>query len=250
MAIRTKTIEYAFALSTTSVASAAARTFTALTVNIPETTSRVFRSVIVEYSCYDGGTAASSLTAVNLSIQVGAVAVSAATVTQTITNSGEEQSWYFTKDATAYFQTNFSGTSQSITAAMTCTGPITQNASAKLIITYEYDDAAATTRIKTVKIPVDGNIGNATTGLLDVGGLANQIPNLSTFLPEATKVFRNIFFEMQVHTGTTAAGSSTLNVAYNGTTVSDLTIDPLKLAGYQFIISREDYDSGTNCGSL
>ncbi len=35
------------------------------------------------------------------------------------------------------------------------------------------------------------------------------------------------------------------NGIYSSSTYSDLTIDPLKLAGYNFIISREDFDSGS-----
>lgn len=225
MALRTKTIEYAFPFSTASVATAVARTWTAVTVNIPETTSRTFRSVIVEYTAFDAATVAASVTAVNLSIDVGAAAASAATVTQTIANSGENQSFYFTKDATAYFQTNFTGASQVVTAAMTVTGIATQNASCKIIITYEFDDAAATTRIKTVKIPMDGFQTALTTAYTNMGGLTLQIPNLSTFLPESTKVYRSIFFEMHTHTGTSAAATSTLDMSYDGgtTTVADLT---------------------------
>lgn len=225
MALRTKTIEYAFALNTPSVATAVARTFTNITVNIPETTTRTFRSVQVIYSCIDNVGTAASMTAVNLSCTVGAAAASAATVTQTIANSGENQAFYFIKDVTAYFQTNFTGASQTVGAAMTVTGVATQNASAKLIITYEFEDSAQTTRIKTVKIPVDGNTTALTTAFVNVGGLAGQIPALDTFLPEDTKVYRSIFFEMMTHTGTTAAAASTLDLSYNGgtTTVADLS---------------------------
>ena len=225
MALRTKTIEYAFPLNTASVASATLRTFTAITVNIPETTSRTFRSVIVDFSSQDGGAAAASTTAILTNVQIGAVAVSANTVTQTITNSGENQSFHFLRDATAYFQTNFTGTSQTVTVGITNTGNVTQNASAKIIITYEYDDSAATTRIKTVKIPIDGNNGALTNAYVNVGGLASQIPALDTFLPEASKVYRSIFFEMLVHTGASVVTTSTLDVSYNGgaATVADLT---------------------------
>jgi len=225
MALRTKTIEYAFPLSTASVASATLRTFTAITVNIPETTSRTFRSVIVDFSSQDGGAAAASTTAILTNVQIGAVAVSANTVTQTITNSGENQSFHFLRDATAYFQTNFTGTSQTVTVGITNTGNVTQNASAKIIITYEYDDSAATTRIKTVKIPIDGNNGALTNAYANVGGLASQIPALNTFLPEASKVYRSIFFEMLVHTGASVVTTSTLDVSYDGgtTTFADLT---------------------------
>lgn len=223
MALRTKTIEYAWPLDITSVATAVARTHAALTVNIPETTSRTFRSVVLEFSQRDNTATAASTTAVALGVQINAVAVSTATVTQTITNSGENQSFVFIKDVTAYFQTNFTGTTNTVTATITNTGNATINSSCRIIITYEYDDAAATTRIKTVKIPVDGAVTNLTTTYANLGGVASQIPALNTFLPEASKVYRSIFFVWETHTGTTAAAASTLDISYNGgtTTVSD-----------------------------
>lgn len=223
MTLRTKTIEHGFAFNSASVATAVARTFTASTVFVPENSSRTIRSAILEFSVFDNQAAAASITAVNTSVQIDAVGASAATVTLTITNSGENQSFVFLKDVTAYFVTNFTGTSHSVTPAITVTGNATCNASCKLILTYEYNDAAATTRVKTVKIPIDGNTGNLTTTATNLGGVATQIPNLSTFLPEASKVFRNIFFEWTTHTGTTAAAAAVLNINYNGTTVGDLS---------------------------
>src|SRR3989304_1484898 len=95
MAVRNKTIEYAFALSTASVASATARDL---------------------------------------------VARDDATVTQTIANSGENQSFLFSRDVTSYFVTNYTGTSMTADCRLTVSGVITSNATAKLIITYEYDD--------------------------------------------------------------------------------------------------------------
>lgn len=223
MALRTKTIEYAFPLAVANVATAVARPWTALSVNIPETTSRTFHSVVLEFSMRDNSATAASVTAVALSVQVNAVAASTATVTQTITNSGENQSYVFIKDVTAYFQTNFAGATNTVTPSITVTGIATISASCRLIITYEYDDAAATTRIKTVKIPIDGAITNLTATYANVGGVASQIPALDTFLPEASKVYRSVFFVWETHTGTTAAAASTLDISYDGgtTTVSD-----------------------------
>jgi len=225
MAQRVKTIEYAFDLSTASAASATARNFTQIAaLAIPETTSRTFRSVVLEVSAVDNGTTATSVTAVLMGVALGGVAISTATVTHTISNSGENQAWIFKRDVTAYFNANYTGASMTADARLTITGPITSNATAKLIITYEYDDAAATTRVKTVKIPIDGNIGNLTTGFTTVGTTADQWPNLDSFLPEASKVYRDIFFEMNVHTGTTAAAAQVLTMRYDGSTsVSDLS---------------------------
>jgi hypothetical protein len=222
MAVRVKTIEYAFALSTGSVASATARDFTQIAaLDIPETTSRTFRSVTLECSAIDNNGTAASATAVLMGIALGAVARDDATVTQTIANSGENQAYLWSRNVTSYFVANYTGTSMTADCRITVTGLSTINATAKLIITYEYDDSA-TTQIKTVKIPIDGNTGNLTTGFTNVGGVANQFPALDTFLPEASKTYRDIFFQMDIHTGTTAAAAAVLNMRYDGsTTVAD-----------------------------
>lgn len=224
MALRIKTVEYAFAQSIAAVATATARDFLQLAaLAIPESASRTFRSVTLEVAATDNGAAAASVSAVLIGIALGAVGRNDATVTFTLTNSGENQAWLFTRDVTSYFQTNYSGTSMTADCRLTITGLASINANAKLIITYEYDDAAASTRIKTVKIPIDGNITNLTTSFVNIGGVASQIPNLSTFLPEASKVFRSIFFEINSNTGTSAAATSNLDISYDGgaTTVSD-----------------------------
>jgi len=216
MALRTKTIEYAFPFATGSVASGTARDFTGITVNIPENTSRTFRSVILEVTACDNVTSAASITAVLLGISVSPTARNDATVTQTITNSGENQSIIVTRDVTSYFQTNFTSTSHTVGARLTVTGVTTINCTAKLIITYEYDDTGQTTRIKTVKIPVDGNNGNLTTSLAALGGVSNQIPNLDTFLPEDSKTYRDIFFEINAHNGGTGTNTRVMTMRYNG----------------------------------
>lgn len=218
MALRTKTIEYAFVYSTATVASNVARTFTAATVAVPETVSRTFKSVILEFTAYDNATTVASLTAVAMSVQIGAVAASSATVTQTIVNSGENQSFIFTRDVTDYFVTNFTGTDHSVTPAMTITALGTTNATCKLILTYEYDDAGQDTRIKTVKIPIDGNTAGLTTTLAIIGGIVNQFPALDTFLPESGKVYRDIFFETYGNNGNTSTVDASLVLRLYGAT--------------------------------
>jgi hypothetical protein len=218
-----KTIEYVFALDTATVATATARDFAQIAaLAIPETSARTFRSVILEVSCLETDATAGDLTAVLLGIKLGAVARDDATVTQTITNSGENQSWLFSRDVTAYFATNYTGASMTSDCRLTVTGRGTNNATAKLIITYEYDDTS-TTQIKTVKIPIDGNIG-ALTGAFTNVGQASQWPALDTFLPESSKVYRKIWFEMDVNEGTVAASAPnpSLDMRYDGaTTISD-----------------------------
>ncbi len=222
MAIRTKTIEYCFPLHTTELTTGTSRALTQLAaLAIPETTSRTFRSVILEVFLTESGTAAASLTAILMGIQLAAVAFSDATVTQTIANSGENQSFLFTRDVTSYFVTNYTGTTMTCNARVTATGVTTINCSAKLIITYEYDDAA-TTQIKTVKIPIDGNIAALTTAFTTVGTTASQWPNLDTFLPERGKVYRDVFFQIDMHDGTLANTTTQLSMRSDGpTTLGD-----------------------------
>jgi hypothetical protein len=221
MALRTKTIEYAFAYSTAAVASNVARNFAAITVDIPETTDRTFRSVVLEFTAYDNATTAANATAVTMGVQVDSVAINTVAVTQTIANSAENQSFIFTRDATAYFQTNFTGTSHQVLGRLTLTGLGTVNTTCKIIITYEYNDTAQTTRVKTVKIPIDGNTGNLTTTLANIGGITNQFPALDTFLPEASKVYKDIFFESYAGTGSNSTVDTALILRLYGTT--DLT---------------------------
>jgi len=215
MATRIKTIEYAFALATADVASATARDFTSFTMYIPES-SPVFKSVILEMTAYDTATAA-SVTAVLMGISLGAVARNDLTVTQTITNSGENQAFIFTRDVTDYFSTNWTGTSMTVGSRLTITGVGTRSCTSKLIITYQYDDSA-TTQIKTVRIPMEGNTGNLTAVLANLGGVASQIPALSTWLPETSKVIRDIFFETYAHTGATGTTDRALNMSFNSGT--------------------------------
>lgn len=232
MATTVKTIEYAFPLSTGAVNSATARDFTSITIYIPETPT--FKSVILETSSHSwNGT--QSVTAVLMGISLGAVARNDTTVTQTIVNSAENYSFIFTRDVTSYFQTNWTGTNMAAGCRLTVTGPATASATAKLIITYTFDDTSATTRIKTVRIPIDGNTGGLTTNLTNVGGISNQIPNLSTFLPENSVVIRDIFFETYTHTGAVAGttdiamnlrfdGTNTLSTTYEGGATTDYSI--------------------------
>jgi hypothetical protein len=200
MTLRTKSVEYAFLQYVTSLASATRYDFDAMTIYIPETASRTFRSVILEVTCMDNVTTATSMTANLIGIKLGAVAFDDQSHTVTITHSGEQNAYHLMRDATAYFNTNFgTGNSQTCQVGVMFTGPSTINHTAKLIITYEYDDAGLDTRIKTVRIPLESGLGALTTVLAEIG--TNQVPALDTFLPEASKVYRDIFFLIEGNEG-------------------------------------------------
>lgn len=212
MALRTKTIEYPFVTRVVSTAAGTRYDFTAITVYIPETSSRTFRSVLVEVGVRGNETFATSLTSWLIGIKLGAVAFSDVTTTVTLTNSGDQQSHVFTRDVTSYFTTNFgAGASQTAQVGLTIGGLATVPAYAKLIITYEYDDSSATTRVKTVRIPLESNTAQLTATLASIG--SNQIPALDTFLPEASKTYRSVWFESYYNDGGNATTVFSLALA-------------------------------------
>jgi len=212
VALRTKTVEYPFVTNTTQTATATRLDFAAITVYIPETSSRTFRSVILEIGTRGGETVAASITAWLMGIKLGAVAFSDVTTTLTLTNTGDQQGHVFTRDVTAYFVTNFgAGASQTCQAGLTVTGIGSGPTYAKLIITYEYDDDSATTRVKTVRIPIESPTAQLTATLASIG--TNQVPNLDTFLPEASKTYRSVWFESYYNDGGNATTDFQLALA-------------------------------------
>lgn len=244
MALRTKTIEYAFATDTATLAAATRRDLAAITLYIPETSSRTFRSVIVEVSVRGDETAAASMTSWLIGIKLGAVAFNDVTTTLTLTNTGDQKSHIFTRDVTSYFTTNFgAGGSQTCQVGMQFGGLATANHTVKLFITYEYDDTSATTRVKTVRIPLESNTAQLTATLANIG--TTQIPLLDTFLPEASKVYRRIWMEFFFNDGGNATTDFSLGVALTGgTTIAEVAIYRCEQALNSAVFGKAHWDLG------
>jgi hypothetical protein len=235
MATRLNTIEYAFDLRTSPAYTLAAATRhdfvnyggSQLNVYIPETTSRTFISAYVEICARDASSATSSRASLSswlIGIKFGANAFDDVTVTDTMTDTGEQISYIWKRDVTARFTAQFTGSSQAVQvgfqfATSSATNPvILTNISAKLVITYSYDDTSgATTRIKTVRIPLESHTDTVPlTTLTQIG--TNQIPNLDTFLPEDTTAYRCKFFEISGNEAIGATTDTTLTVALDAET--------------------------------
>jgi len=215
MATRTKTIEYALSTQSASVATSVVRVFPPLLVYVPETGSRTFRSAFVEINCMDNVSAATSITGWKWQYRIGTTGGAAGTpisesLTSTITNTGENMSFVWVHDVTNVFTTDFSANtlSASFNFGMTITGSATSNACVKLHVTYDYNDIAGT-RIKTVQIPMDSYFftASATGSSGSPGTLVDRIPLLDTYLPEASKTYRDIHFEFCGNDFLTATGS-------------------------------------------
>ena len=220
MAIREKTVEYAFNVDTATLASATRRDLAAITLYLPETTTRTFRSVIVEVNARSNDTA--NCTATLIGIKLGATAFDDLTNTVTWTATADQYGIHRTRDVTSYFTTNFgAGGSQTCQVGVSFTGPITQNHSVKIIITYSYD-TADNTRVKTVRIPIESPTGQLTNTLASIG--SNQIPNLDSFLPEASKTYRAVWFEFYYNDGSNSVTDFNLEVALDAEAGVDIAI--------------------------
>ena len=231
MATRLKTVKYAFP-ALASLTNNSLTTLTQTTIYLPEN-SKTFKSVTAHVTMDDIVTATGgSLTTKTLNLRLGAATYTSIANANTLTNSGENASFWLSADFTSHFATNWTGTS------MTCDFQLQINQSTgttlgmvnvcvTLDITYEYDDTS-TTHIKTVMLPL-----NAPTGAIATTATTyDTIPALDTYLPEASKAYRNIFLVMQgnearnaattAHTMTIRVGSASVTTgSYEGSLASD-----------------------------
>lgn len=232
MATRLKTVKYAFP-ALASLVNNTLTTLTQITVYLPETGTKTFRSVVATLTCNDIVTATGgTVTTKTMNLRLGGAAYTSVANGNTLTNSGENLSLYLAQDYTAHFTTNWTGTS------MTCdfqvqinqtTGTTLNmvNVCVTLDITYEYDDTS-TTQVKTVMIPLNAPVGAIATAATTY----DTIPALDTYLPESSKVYRNIHVVMQGnearnaattdHTMTLRVGSDSVTTGnYGGALASD-----------------------------
>lgn len=212
MATRQKTVEFGFAQVTTSVAVGAYAMHPAQVIYFPEQTSRVWKSVWVYHYAQQNQAGAASLTALTSSFRLHVNAVNGAQSTvissSAVANSGEHLSACWIRDLTGYFNSNFSGSFNAMTASCSASWnpSIFTNVSTKLIATYEFDDSTITgsaKAIKTIRVPLEGKSGNLTTAL----ALVDTIPALTGFCPEYNKNFRNMWFEIEANDNLTAASA-------------------------------------------
>ena len=226
MATRVKTIEFAATTYSGTTASAVFRDLTGSTsIYIPETGGTfAFKSVLLQVEVTGDNSVSASLTNPQLGIGLGAVAISLAVIAAPVVNSGEQEEWTLTRDVTSYFTTNWVGTSM-VWYARTSGGTIaTSNHSAKVLITYQYDDTAAVNRqIKTIRIPIESTRTLLTTSYQTIGG-ATAIPAITNFaaspyLPETGITIRQVFLELWGNSGILSTGNFQIDLRIAGTTV-------------------------------
>ena len=230
MAMTENTVRYAFESRVTSLATdttlgtATRHDYASKTLTIAENSSRTFLSVALRLRFRDAFTSATSVTGVRIGIKLGAVAFDDVDLTISQGNSGDHEQHVYLRDVTSYFATNFgSGTTQTCqvgVAVSTSAASNVTNISAELLITYEFDDATATTRTKTIPIAIQSHHTLLTTSHVEVGttgGItnapANQIPALDTYLPEASKTYTDSWVEVMSN-DLSGAATSDITVFY------------------------------------
>lgn len=207
MAIQEKTIRYGFPLLA-SLSDATVTNLTQITVAIPENVI-AFRSVTLQWSGLDIVTATGGTwTEHRSALRLGAAAYTTITNLNDVTNSGENLSALVANDFTAHFTSNWSGTSMTCDAQVyvdqsTGTTLGLRDVAAELIITYSYDDTS-TTHVKTVFVPLATFTGAHPTS--KPGTAQATIPALDTYLPEASKTYRDCYIVFQ---GNEAAAGTT-----------------------------------------
>jgi len=204
MALKLKTIEFAATTNVVTLATATKRTLAGSTqIFIPESTI-TFKSCMLEMFASTDSATAASLTAISLGINLGVVAESLVALSAPSANSGEAETWMFSRDVTEYFTTNWIGKSMTWTSSFTGTGVATNNHGAKLTITYQYEESTSNTQIKTIRIPIESTRTLLTSSWLTVGGAATIPPFKGTYLPEAGITVRQMFLDIQANNGMNA----------------------------------------------
>lgn len=226
MAMTENTVRYGFESRVTSLATdttlgtATRHDFTSKTLTVAENASRTFLSAHVEVYFRDVFTAATSITGVRIGIKLGAVAFDDADFTNAQGNGGDHETGCWKRDVTSYVNTNFGAattqTCQIGVAVSTSAASNVTNVQAVLVLTYEFDDASATTRTKSIPIAIQSHHTTLTTSHVEVGTTggtsnapANQIPALDTYLPETSKTYCDAWVE--VHSND-MSGSATTDI--------------------------------------
>lgn len=224
MATRLKTVEYCFPQLATGTNNTLT-TLTQITIYLPETGTKTFKSVIAKLSWNDTTTVTGpTFTTKSVALRLGAAAYTTISNANTWTCSGENVCGFIIQDFTSHFVTNWTGTS------MTCDFQYQINQSAgttttqanicvTLEITYEYDDTS-TTQIKTVYIPLDAPVGAVAT--TKPGTATTVVGQLDTLLPEASKTFRNKFVVLQGNIAQNA-GAVSINLQAQFNSLTQLT---------------------------
>lgn len=198
--------------------------FPAKQIYIPETDSRTFLGGYLEFNIAQSGSAAISISAIRAGCTYTA---GSNTLLTRYTGSSNVASTTDHWTATYIFPITgssinsfFTGSSISMQPQIRLTGPITLGHTVNVVLSYKFKENPNHAAINTAIIPIDSRYGlvpvSPNTGSRLGPRHLHQIPKLSTYLPEAGKRIRNIYFEAFYSNGRSTAG-----VPYSGSFIFD-----------------------------
>jgi len=234
---RTKTVEFFVGqYYGTGIASATVTNYD-FTVYLPDAISSasVIRSAYIEYNTLIDGTNDASATDFQLGVVGSLTSLSAPDV---IDQTGESTPVGMKLDATAKLRSiiQAAGT-YNLRFSTSITGPVHYGESAKLMITYDYDDTAAT-QLKTIYAWVHSQAATVASG----GSVTSAAFNLG--LPESSITSRSTWIETRGYV------NAALNVGFywNAETERDITwLNTTNSYGYVALVSPTNtYSPNTN----
>ncbi len=239
--LRYKTTEWYWPSKITPLANSTQYDTASQTIYLPETAERVITSARLEVFYRTEFTATNTINTLSTAIQIGAGPTifnnpSLGLVTaQSTANRNITDTIHFAIPL-SYANQWITGTSVACVASFNHVATNASNVNGitfKLVLTYGFDPRAHTTRIKTIRIPIQSQSATLTNSQQEIGtdgvnpAPANQIPALDTFLPEASKTYRQIMLVSRSNDSlTTATTADTPYVQIDATSeVARATID-------------------------
>jgi hypothetical protein len=211
MAIRTNCIEYGFETPVQQVESGSWY-IVSKSIDIPETASRIFADVTIQYHGRNAGTETSANQCLTtMSVQIDSNPSQSFVIPNGVFSSTQEHlSTTIFCSASAYFDTYFTSSRHVLKLGMRNQTQRQLGPTFKSIITYQFDDTNTTTSIKTVRFPIASITGSSLgTTRVYLGNQTGSVDAYDTYLPELSKSFSDIFIEYHAND----AAASTTNFA-------------------------------------
>jgi hypothetical protein len=221
----TKTVHYCFQNQNDVIANTTA-SFDSLMIYLPET-NKSFISTKLGVSTRNKSSIPIGYTKRYTALGLNGGSKVAIQNTQNTGQSGESISLYYTNDYRNLFTASFGANNLSASAQLDTIFTISGSALAGLIPTQSFECSmlsvtyqcnTGSTQIKSVYIPLNAPSGDLST--TKPGTPNDVIPALDTYLPEANKVYRDIFIVVEGNENRASSTDSTLTMQIDSLTPS------------------------------
>lgn len=209
MAIRTNCIEYGWETSLLTINSSSYYSSSFKTIYIPENINRTFDDAMLQVHTRNDGQGGASQFGFISSIQIDSNPTESISYGTIVNNTPEQISGTFLQSVRSYFNTYFTSSRHNVKWYFRSSGaPDSTNqigTTAKILLTYSFEDADVTTSIKTIRLPINTiSAATLTTSEVYLGNHTGSIPSLDAYLPEVSKSYKDIFIEYHANDASTA----------------------------------------------